>query len=197
MKEITVFAGDYIGNVCAQLAKEAPAFAVFNDIRVEANPGETAGDIQAKWQTAYERRHREYIQSAAYKEQQARAERQKEHESKTREWAQKLIAESGVREKYPWTAEMGEISGFGGGYETACRDMVYVGLAWIDTHPGADLSAYTTKDAKELEKAILDAEPGCSGAMVGAAMLSLAFIALNGWDAFVEQMKKRTRGLDA
>ena len=37
-----------------------------------------------------------------------------------------------------YTKDMGEISGFGGGYEEACRKMVLAGLDWFDANPDAD-----------------------------------------------------------
>ncbi len=37
--------------------------------------------------------------------------------------------------KYEWTDDMDEISGFGGGYEQDCRDMLAAALAWLDAHP--------------------------------------------------------------
>jgi hypothetical protein len=35
-----------------------------------------------------------------------------------------------TRAKFPWTDKMGEISGFGGGYEETCRNMLYGFLAY-------------------------------------------------------------------
>jgi len=110
---------------------------------------------------------------------------------------------SGVRAKYPWGDFMGEISGFGGGYEAACRDMVYAGLVWLDAHPGADLKASTYRnifgilnadsdDAKALEKAVMAACPDCSGAMHQAAMSALMFIAKQGWTKYEAAMMERT-----
>ena len=40
--------------------------------------------------------------------------------------------------KYVYTDNMSEISGFGGGYEAACRAMVVAGLEHLDANPQAD-----------------------------------------------------------
>src|SRR3990172_9009853 len=40
--------------------------------------------------------------------------------------------------KYIFTPAMGEISGFGGGYEKTCRTMIDMGLRWCDANPEAD-----------------------------------------------------------
>lgn len=106
-----------------------------------------------------------------------------------------------IRAKYPWTPGMNEISGFGGGYEEACRNMVYAGLAWLETKPDANLRATTYRnvygilnaesdDAKALEAAVMAACPDCSGAMHQATMTACLFIAKNGWAKYVEAMSK-------
>ena len=67
-----------------------------------------------------------------------------------------------------WKESMGEISGFGGGYEAVCRALVLAGLAWVDENPEAQLEAHSFENiygivvadndnAKTLEKAMLDA----------------------------------------
>ncbi len=108
-----------------------------------------------------------------------------------------------MKTKYPWQEGMGEISGFGGGYEEACRNMLYSGLAWLDNQdPDPTLKAtgyqnvfgiFTpdSKDAEALEAAILEGEPGCSGAMHHAAMSACFYIAKNGWNKYVEAMSAR------
>ena len=93
---------------------------------------------------------------------------------------------------------MKEISGFGGGYEEACRRMVKAGCEWFDAHPNADPKYSDRKlcvtkdneDAVELDKAIIGACPDCSGAMFGAARHHVWFIHKNGWDKYVSEMKK-------
>lgn len=114
-----------------------------------------------------------------------------------------------IRTKYPWTPDMGEISGFGGAYEAACLRMMYAGLAWLDARaetnaPAPTLEARvpagvyglfdpTSDDAKDLEKAILDEVPDCSGAMHQATMSICFYVAKNGWPAFVEAKRARAR----
>ena len=105
--------------------------------------------------------------------------------------------------KYQFTSEMDEISGFGGGYEKACRDMVIAGLEWCDTHPNADLSYQEFKNVtgltfgesrsmKWMQKAMLKAvDNDCTGAMMQAAMNHVMYIRKNGWDKYVTEMIKR------
>lgn len=106
-----------------------------------------------------------------------------------------------MKEFFPWEEGMGEISGFGGGYEEACRNMVYSGLAWLETKPNADLRAVEYKnvfgiitpdsaDTQELDDAVASGEPGCSGAMHHAAMSHVMYIAHHGWNKYVSEMKK-------
>jgi hypothetical protein len=110
-----------------------------------------------------------------------------------------------IKDKYPWEPGMREISGFGGNYERACRNMIYAGLAWLDARPGADLKASappgvygiltaTSKDAKALEKAVLAACPDCSGAMHHATMSACMFIAQHGWPRYVAVMIEASKG---
>ena len=117
--------------------------------------------------------------------------------------------------KYEFTPEMREISGFGGSYEEACRIMVRAGMEWLDAHPDADpqfagfknvygIISDSNADAEALTKAIMDApvadpdtgEPttigkaGATGAMHQAAVSHCMFIRKNGWDAYVERMSQ-------
>lgn len=109
------------------------------------------------------------------------------------------VAESG--EKYAWRDGMGEISGFGGGYEEACRQMLRAGLHWLDAHPDVDPQFHGYKgvfgvisedneDAKALSKAVLDAVPDCSGAMHQAAIGACLYVRKNGWDAYCVAMSR-------
>lgn len=100
-----------------------------------------------------------------------------------------------------FTAEMEEISGFGGSYEVACRTMVLAAAKWLDDHPVRDLRAEelpgvfgivraVTKDAKELESAMVGAvEGGPTGAMVHACTNHAYAIAAKGWDAYALLME--------
>jgi hypothetical protein len=107
-----------------------------------------------------------------------------------------------------WSADMGEISGFGGGYEDCCRAMLAAGLKWLDEHPTADprfhgyknvygLCMEDNEDAKSLSRAICDCEPareeGATGAMHQAVVSHVMFIKAKGWESYVEQMRARER----
>jgi hypothetical protein len=98
--------------------------------------------------------------------------------------------------KYEYTDDMGEISGFGGGYEQACRDMLLAGMKWLDDHPEADpqfrgcegvygILTEDSKDAEELSKAVTAVCDGCSGAMHQAVCSHLVWIKSNSWDEYV------------
>ena len=99
--------------------------------------------------------------------------------------------------KYQWTPEMHEISGFGGNYEQACREMVVAGLTWLDEHPTADPKyagqpgvKRDNADAIALSDAILAPVPDCSGAMHGAVTNVCLYVHKNGWAKYVEAMSK-------
>ena len=109
--------------------------------------------------------------------------------------------------KYEYTDEMSEISGFGGSYEAACRKMVIAGLEWLDEHPDADLKfggfegvygliTDESEDAEALTKHIIAAvsnsqDGGPTGAMHQAAIQHILFIKRNGWDAYVREMSQK------
>lgn len=103
---------------------------------------------------------------------------------------------------YEFTEKMGEISGFGGGYEVTCRAMLKAGLKWCDENPEADPQFHGYKniygivqedneDGKALSNVVVE-ESGddCTGAMHQAVISSILFIRKNGWDKYVEQMSK-------
>lgn len=107
--------------------------------------------------------------------------------------------------KREWTDDMGEISGFGGGYEATCRAMAFAGMDWLDAHPEADPQFMGSKnlfgiiiedndDAKALTKAIIDASGGdCTGAMHQATVgHALAYKRL-GWDEYCRQLREREK----
>lgn len=107
-----------------------------------------------------------------------------------------------TRAKYPWTPDMGEISGFGGGYEETCRNMLYGALAHLDEHcatPEEKTQAVTSfveqihssfpTQEHPLENAIMDAcKDDCTGAMHGAVVSHLLYIIKNGWDKWSSKM---------
>jgi len=103
---------------------------------------------------------------------------------------------------YEFTPEMIEISGFGGSYEQACRNMLKAALDWMDTHPDSNprfrvvvgvpgLIFDENKDALLLEQVIEAASGGdCTGVMSQIIMCSSIWIAQNGWDKYVAAMRK-------
>ena len=101
--------------------------------------------------------------------------------------------------KYEWTPEMGEISGFGGGYEKTCRDMLLAGLRWLDENPNAEpkfkgvygLISDDNEDAKALSYAITAVCDACTGAMHQAVVSHCLYIRKNGWDDYVKRMTER------
>jgi len=104
---------------------------------------------------------------------------------------------------YRHTPDMGEISGFGGGYEDCCQAMLEAGVKWLNENTARrDMQAHGFKsiygalivdsdDAKAMEKAVIDAADGeATGAMHQAVMQRLFFIAKNGWDKYCEELRK-------
>lgn len=108
-------------------------------------------------------------------------------------------------EKYEFTPEMGEISGFGGNYEKGCKQMLQAGLKWLDEHPKADpqfkgyknvygVITADNKDAKALSKIVTEApdpNEGVTGAMHQAVIESILWIKANGWEAYVKKMSEK------
>lgn len=103
--------------------------------------------------------------------------------------------------KYIFEEGMGEISGMGGSYEQACRDMLKTGLDYWDANPNLDpkfhgykgvygVISEDNKDAEALTKAVLSASDDCTGAMHQAVIHAIFWIRKNGWDKYVKQMKE-------
>lgn len=105
---------------------------------------------------------------------------------------------------YRHTPDMGEISGFGGGYEDLCQDILEAGVKWLNENAEPDLtgSAYKnvfgifnaeSEDAKALEAAAMaaDKKKDATGAMHHAVMSRLFWIAKNGWPAYCEELRKQ------
>ena len=116
-----------------------------------------------------------------------------------------------------FTHEMGEISGFGGGYEECCRHTLLEGLKFWDdqgegfnpryqvprakTQGGEEIEFYgvlmdQNEDARLLDQALNDAAEshgGLTGAMHQAIVNHLFFIRQNGWDRYVEEMSRDDR----
>lgn len=103
---------------------------------------------------------------------------------------------------YEFTEEMGEISGFGGGYEQTCRNMLKAGLEWLNTNPDANpefhgyenvygIICEDNEDAKALSQAVIAIADDCTGAMHQAVISSVLWIRKNGWEKYAEVMSKR------
>lgn len=114
-----------------------------------------------------------------------------------------------------WSEDMGEISGFGGGYEAMCRAMVLAGMQWVDEHPSADphfhgfkgiygVLAEDNDDAKAMVKAMMDAPvyhagkkiqeragDDCTGAMHQASCSHVLAYKRLGWDEYRKQLRER------
>ncbi len=103
---------------------------------------------------------------------------------------------------YEFIEDMGEISGFGGGYEQGCRDMLRAGLEWCDANPAKnpEFSGYeniygiineNNDDAKELSGVVSKTcKDGCTGAMHQAVIETILWVKKNGWDKYVKEMSK-------
>lgn len=102
---------------------------------------------------------------------------------------------------YTFTPAMSEISGFGGSYEQACRDMLVAALRWLDAHPEADpkFSGYEgvygvitedNDDAKALSTAATAVCDDCTGAMHHAVISAALWIRKNGWAVYVAAMAR-------
>jgi len=114
--------------------------------------------------------------------------------------------------RFTWIPEMGEISGFGGGYEDACRRMMQAGVTYREQTP-VDVAALAvlvtlpraTEEGSEdeavaaqravgkaayarLQDAVAAAEDGCSGAMVGASSQHAWIVFSQGWAVYVAKM---------
>lgn len=105
--------------------------------------------------------------------------------------------------EYKHTEDMGEISGFGGGYEAACQNMLDAGVKHLLAHPEKapnykefkniyGLTTDENPDAKELQDVLLKASGGdCTGAMMQAVMSRVMFIKKNGWDKYCSELRKK------
>ena len=102
-----------------------------------------------------------------------------------------------------WTEDMGEISGFGGGYEATCRKMVLAGMQWIDEHPQADPQFYgyegvygileeDNAEAKTLSRVVVEASGNdCTGAMHQACIGHVLAYKRLGWEEYCKQLRER------
>jgi hypothetical protein len=110
----------------------------------------------------------------------------------------------GTITKYQFTKDMAELSGFGGGYEQACRNMVVAGCEWFDKHKRANpkfeglkniygLTFSKSKSAKSLEKAIIKVNKGATGAQFEKSLQHVFYIQDAGWEKYVKESKKQKK----
>ncbi|MDR1718021.1 MAG: hypothetical protein LBS20_19465 [Prevotella sp.] len=105
--------------------------------------------------------------------------------------------------KYSYTNNCREISGFGGGYEEACRKMVISGMLWFDENPSANPKFHTYKNvygivsednpkAESLTDTMAKSVGNnCTGAMMQAAVSHVLFAAKHGWEEYIKEMEKK------
>jgi len=104
--------------------------------------------------------------------------------------------------KYQYTDKCREISGFGGGYEEACRKMVITGMEWLDENKEANptfqqfenvygLTANENDDMLAMQNAMNAAiDNDASGAMMQASTNHVLFAHKNGWEKYISEMEK-------
>jgi hypothetical protein len=103
---------------------------------------------------------------------------------------------------YKYTETCREISGFGGGYEDACRNMVIAGMEWLDSHKDANptfdqfqniygLTTNENADMESMQSAMNKViDDGASGAMMQASTSHVLYALKNGWEKYIEEMEK-------
>ena len=104
-------------------------------------------------------------------------------------------------EKYYYPEGCKEISGFGGGYEEACRKMVIAGITWLSGQNGEKIKfsgfegvfgliTAENETAKQLEKIMIDAAGGdCTGAMLHACVNHVSYAYAHGWEDYIKHME--------
>ena len=115
-----------------------------------------------------------------------------------------------AEQRYRHTAAMGEISGFGGGYEDACQAMLEAGVRWLVEHRDRNpdlavlaipsvygLAKVEGEAGKALEAVVIAAaedKGGATGAMHHAVMSRLAWINEHGWEEYVAELTRLRAG---
>jgi len=96
-----------------------------------------------------------------------------------------------------------EISGFGGGYEEACRNMVVAGMEWLKENPDANptfkqyknvygITADENTDMKNMQNTMNEAIGNeASGAMMQASTNHVLYAHKNGWEKYIEEMTEK------
>ncbi len=105
--------------------------------------------------------------------------------------------------EYKHTEDMGEISGFGGGYEATCQNMLNAGVQWLLANPEKNpnfkeyeniygLTCDENEDMKELQDILLKASgDDCTRAMMQCVSSRLLFIKANNWDKYCDALRKQ------
>jgi len=100
-----------------------------------------------------------------------------------------------MKYEYPECTDV--ISGFGGGYEKTCQQMVIKGMRWFDKHPDAkpEFSGYKgiygvisedNADAKSLSDFITEGVD-CTGAMHQACIQHILYAHKVGWEQYLKE----------
>lgn len=110
--------------------------------------------------------------------------------------------------KYQYNEGCREISGFGGGYEDACRKMVIAGMEWWDEHPDAKvtygqyenitgLTVNESDDCKALQNHMNEAiDKKATGAMMQAATNHVTAAHRLGWEKYLTEMHADHKEVD-
>ena len=112
---------------------------------------------------------------------------------------------------YRHDATMGEISGFGGDYESTCQDMLEAGVHWLLNNPGlaAQLVVADSDGHHQLvdeghparqslgETITAVAPSNISTTQYGAVIRRLGWISYNSWDAYVNELRLRESEIPA
>lgn len=103
--------------------------------------------------------------------------------------------------KYTYKNIEREISGFGGGYEKSCRNMVIAGMEWLDAHPEAKptfkqyanvygITAEENNDMEAMQAAMLRVCDDCTGAMMQACTNHVLKAREVGWEEYTRLMNE-------
>lgn len=104
---------------------------------------------------------------------------------------------------WEWTEDMGEISGFGGGYEESCKRYMRIALAYFCAFPD-EFKRFLQEEKTDDEKKALNKleyqigsvmdngwDSGASGAQIMAAFSHAARVYRFGWESYKKEMRER------